>query len=262
MEVDLRIDGNPVSTGYTPVTFKNLTLGVQYGVVVYWYGNLYIRYINDSNTGIDLQRYDLVTLNQSNPTDILTSMFEYVPASQAATLNIFAEFPNGTLIGTSAYNATTNYIQHSSGMWLTVTPPGQTTPYTGTFTGGSILPFTFFNGKTYTVAMTPASCGMDLLANGQTVGPVDIVWSHWLDNNNTDATRAITLNGNANYTAIYNQVTPAPCAGSVIIPTGSSFQGPALIALASVLALTLVSSSIRRFAPRINRDFKKPSSTF
>ncbi|MHB1869053.1 MAG: hypothetical protein ACYCPP_08930, partial [Nitrososphaerales archaeon] len=69
IEVDLRINGNPVESGFTPVTFTNLQLGVQYGVVVFWYGNNYVRYINDANTGVDLQRYDLVTLNQSKPSD-------------------------------------------------------------------------------------------------------------------------------------------------------------------------------------------------
>ncbi len=64
--VDLRINGNNVSQGALPVTFTGCQLGVQYGVVVYWYGNYYIRYIN-SSSGIDLQRYDLVNLSQSNP---------------------------------------------------------------------------------------------------------------------------------------------------------------------------------------------------
>ena len=201
--VDLRINGNNVSQGSLPVTFTGCQLGVQYGVVVYWYGNNYIRYINDANTGIDLQRYDLVTLSASKPSDTLTAMFEYVPPSQAASLNIVAQFPNGTQLGTAT--VVNGYDLHSPGMWLTVTPPFQSTPYTGTFTGGSILPFTLFNHETYTVQMSPDYYG-PWVTNLTGTGPmVNITWSHWQDNNSNDSTRAITLNGNANYTAIYVQ---------------------------------------------------------
>jgi hypothetical protein len=262
MEVDLRINGNPVDNGDTPVTFTNLQFGVLYQVVVFWYGNYYIRYINDANTGLDLQRYDTVTLNQSMPSDTLTGMFEYVPTSQATSLNFIAEFPNGTLIGTSEQNASANYIQHSSGMWLTLTPPGQTTPYTGTFTGGSILPFTLFNGETYTVQMTLDACGMVLSANGQTVGPVDIVWSHWQDHGSTDANRAITLNGAATYIAIYDQLTPAPCGASTTIPTGGSLQSPALVAIASVIALAFAVPGLQGLAPKVNGSIRKTRTTF
>ena len=201
--VDLRINGNNVSQGSLPVTFTGCQLGVQYGVVVYWYGNYYIRYINDANTGIDLQRYDLVTLSQSHPNDTLTAMFEYVPPPQAASLNIIAEFPNGTQLGTAS--VVNGYDLHTPGMWLTVTPPFQSTPYTGTFTGGSILPFTLFNNETYTVQMSLDYYG-PWVTNLTGTGPmVNITWSHWQDNNNTDPNRAITLSGNANYTAIYVQ---------------------------------------------------------
>ena len=253
MEVDLRINGSPVESGNTPVTFSNLQFGVIYQIIVFWYGNYYIRYINDANTGVDLQRYDAVTLNQSRPSDTLTAMFEYVPPSQATTLNIIAEFPNGTLIGTSQQNASANYIQHSSGMWLTLTPPGQTTPYTGTFTGGSILPFTLFNLETYTVQMTLDSCGMILLANGQTVGPVDIVWSHWQKDGSTDATRAITLNGAASYVAIYDQVTPAPCGGATIIHASAGSQNATLNGIAVVITLGVAIPGVSGFAPKVNR---------
>lgn len=159
MYVQLRLNGNKVANGTTPVTFSNLTLGTQYSVVVYWYGNNYIRYINDSNTGIDLQRYDLVRLNSSRPSDTLTAMFDNVPPSQAASLNILRYWTNGTLMSPSYYVPQLDYISHSSGMWLTVTPPFQSTPYTGTFIGGGILPFTLFNQSTYTVALSQSYCG-------------------------------------------------------------------------------------------------------
>ena len=207
IEVDLRINGNDVAIGSTPVTFHNLQLGVQYGVVVYWYGNYYVRYINDANTGIDLQRYDLVTLNRSNPSDVLTAQFEFVPQSQASSLNVIAEYPNGTHIGsTSVVN---NYVLHSSGMWLTVTPPFQSTPYTGTFTGGSILPFTLFNHQTYSVQMSVSSCGPEQNLKGQSIGTVENVWSHWENNSSTNSTFTITLDGSVTLIAIYDQVSPA-----------------------------------------------------
>lgn len=217
--VDLRINGNEVSSGYTPVTFNHLQLGVQYGIVIYWYGDYYIRYIKDSNTGIDLQRYDLVTLTKSNASDTLTGMFEYVPPSQAASLNIIAEFPNGTSLGTAS--VVNGYDLHSPGMWLTLTPPFQSTPYTGTFTGGSILPFILFNHETYTIAMSPNYCG-PWVTNLNNTGPyVYIAWSHWQDDGNTDPTRAITLDGNATYVAIYYQTTAAG-AGCAAAPTITS----------------------------------------
>jgi hypothetical protein len=57
-------------------------------------------------------------------------------------LNIIAEYPNGTQIGTTFNN--TGYIQHTPGMWLTVTPPDATIPYTGDIHGRespSVRPF-------------------------------------------------------------------------------------------------------------------------
>ena len=200
--VDLRINGNNVSQGSLPVTFTGCQLGVQYGVVVYWYNNYYIRYIN-SSSGVDLQRYDLVNLSQSNPSVSLTAVFEYVPQSQAGSLNFIAEFPNGTQLGTAS--VVNGYDLHSPGMWLTLTPPFQNTPYTGTFTGGSILPFTLFNNETYTVQMSLGYQGPWITTLSGTGPMVNVTWSHWQDNNSTNPNRAITLNGSATYTAIYDQ---------------------------------------------------------
>ena len=195
--VDLRINGTHIESGYTPVTFSNLTSGVQYGVVIYWYGNYFFRHYSYGNSTPNnffkqyspeaLNRYALVTLNGSTSVT-LNGLYEYVPPSQAATLNILAEFPNGTIIGTSEVIG--NYIYHQPGMWLTVAPPNSTTPFTGTFTGGSILPFVFFKNETYTVQMT--------------LGYQNVVFSNWQDNNSTNPTRAITLYGNSQYVAIYN----------------------------------------------------------
>ena len=78
------------------------------------------------------------------------SCFSQASAMIAAPFFPFspAQFPNGTQIGTTFNN--TDYIQHTPGMWLTVTPPGSSQPFTGSFTGGSILPFILFKGQTYT----------------------------------------------------------------------------------------------------------------
>jgi hypothetical protein len=76
-------------------------------------------------------------------------------------------------------------------MYLTVTPPGSTSPFTATFTGGSILPFIIFNGQTYTVQMS--------------TGYSNIIFSSWKDNGSTDPTRSFALAGNATYIAIYVQ---------------------------------------------------------
>ena len=187
--VDLRLNNNHIESGYTPVTFSGLRTGVQYLVVVYWYGNYYFRHFADGN----LNRYALVTLNNTSgqTTYALNALYEYVPKSQAALLNIIAQFPNGTQIGTATQ--IDGYPQHSPGMWLTVTPPGSTIPFTATFTGGSILPFTFFYGQTYMVEMSS--------------GYANIHFSHWKDDGSTNPDRSITLNDSSTYIAIYT-VTP------------------------------------------------------
>jgi hypothetical protein len=192
--VDLRVNGTNVQSGYTPVTFSNLATGVQYGVVAFWHGSYFFRHFSDG----ELNRYELVTLNGSS-TVTLDAMYEYVPPAKAASLNILAEFPNGTIIGTSEVIG--NYIYHAPGMWLDVIPPNQKVPFTGTFTGGSILPFVLFKGETYTVEMT--------------LGYANVTFSHWQDNNRTNNIRSITLNGNATYVAIYD----AP--NSTIVPNAS-----------------------------------------
>ncbi|MCL5069156.1 MAG: hypothetical protein M1368_12520 [Thaumarchaeota archaeon] len=88
---ELRVDGTPVQSGFTPVKFSNLTAGVQYMVVAYWHVNYLFRHY-DGN----LIRYHTVTINGSGSI-VLSAM--YVPPSQAATLNVIAEFSNGTFIG-------------------------------------------------------------------------------------------------------------------------------------------------------------------
>jgi hypothetical protein len=185
--VDLRLNNNEVQNGYSPVTFTGLQTGVQYLVVVYWYGDYYFRHFANGN----LQRYADVTLNSTNGqnTYSMAALYENVPSAKAASLNIIAQFPNGTQLGT-AY-VVNGYPQHTPGMYLDVSPPTSSTPFTATFTGGSILPFIFFNNQTYTVYMS--------------AGYKNITFSYWKDNNSTSTTRAVKLQGNTTIIAIYTQ---------------------------------------------------------
>jgi hypothetical protein len=187
MYVDLRLDNNHIEGGYTPVTFSGLQAGAKYLVVVYWYGDYYFRHFSNGN----LQRYSYVTLNATagQNTYSMNALYEQVPTAQAASLNIIAQFPNGTQIGTAS--EISGYPQHTPGMYLTVTPPGGTAPFTATFTGGSILPFVFFNKEAYTVSMS--------------TGYSNITFSYWKDNGSTSPTRSVTLNGNETLIAIYTQ---------------------------------------------------------
>ena len=184
--IDVRVDGYHIQSGFTPVTFKDLEPGVQYQVVAYWAGNQYFRNFG----GGDLNRYRLVTFNSTGATSVsFSAYYEYVPPGQGATLNIIAELPNGTLLGTTFNNS--NYIQHTPGMWLTITPQGSGVPYTGSYTGGSILPFMLPGGRTYSVQMT--------LSYG------NFSFSRWQDTGATNATRSLFLNGNTTLVAIYVQ---------------------------------------------------------
>jgi hypothetical protein len=181
--IDVRVNGNHIASGFTPVTIQSLEPGVQYQIVTYWYGNYYFREFSNG----DLNRYALVTFNSTGATSVTyDALYQYVPKSQAADLNVIAELPNGTLLGTTFNN--TGYIQHTPGMWLTITP-GSGTPFTGTFTGGSILPFVLFNTQPYTISMT--------------AGYQNYQFAYWKDNNSTNPDRTITLNGNDTYIAVY-----------------------------------------------------------
>ena len=184
VQVDLRINGSTIETGYTPVTFSKLTPGIEYEVVVYWLNNTYFRHFSDGN----LNRYATVTLNGSKY-DTLNAEYESVPQQDAASLNVVAEFPNGTQIGTSDLVNGSNF--HSPGMWFQIVPPESTEAFTGSYTGGSILPFILFNHQTYTIQMSSGYQNLNFL--------------YWKDNKSQDPTRVITLNGNTTYIAIFNQ---------------------------------------------------------
>jgi hypothetical protein len=155
-------------------------------VVVYAYNSFYFRHFSDG----DLNRYELVTLNVSQPHATFQAQYQYVPASQLATLNVIAQLPNGTQIGTTVNSS--SYIQHTPGLWLTVAPLGMA-PFTGTSTGGSLLPFDLFGNQYYTIQMTD--------------GFGDYHFAYWQDNANTNGTRTIDLTGNQTYIAVYNYVS-------------------------------------------------------
>ncbi len=184
VQVDLRINGTTIKTGYTPATFSGLTPGVQYDVVVYWLNNIYFRHFSDGN----LERYAVVTLNGTKYAS-LDAEFQYVPPQDAAALNIMAEFPNGTQIGTS--HDANGSDSHTPGMWVQIVPPGSTQAYTGTFTGGSILPFIFFNHETYTIQMSSSYGNLQFL--------------YWKDNMSNSPTRSVILDGNETYVAVFEE---------------------------------------------------------
>lgn len=184
VQVDLRLNGSTVKTGYTPVTFSGLTPNVQYQIVVYWLNYTYFRHFSDGN----LNRYATVTLNGTKYAS-LDAEYQSVPQQDAASLNVIAEFPNGTQIGTSDSVNGTNF--HSPGMWVQIVPPQSTQAYTGSYTGGSILPFVLFNHETYIIQMSSAYQNLHFL--------------YWKDNQSDNPTRSVTLNGNATYIAVFVQ---------------------------------------------------------
>ncbi|MFI5420167.1 MAG: hypothetical protein ACHQ1H_04300 [Nitrososphaerales archaeon] len=184
VQVDLRINGSTIKTAYTPATFSGLTPGVVYQIVVYWLPDYYFRHFSDGQ----LNRYDTVTLNGSKYSTV-NALYEFIPPSESAALDVIAQFPNGTEIGTS--DTVNGSYFHTPGMWMGIVPPGQNQAYTGSFTGGSVLPFILVNHDTYVIQ----------LANGYG----NVVFSHWKDNGGKNPTRQVTMNGNASYVAVFVQ---------------------------------------------------------
>jgi hypothetical protein len=184
VKVDLRINGSTIKTDYTPVTFSGLTPGIQYQVVVYWLPSYYFRHFTDGQ----LNRYDTVTLNGTKYAS-LNALYENIPQPEAAALDVVAQFANGTQIGTSD-NVNGSYF-HTPGMWMQLVPPGLRDAYTGSFTGGSVLPFILINHDTYTIQMS--------------AGYQNVVFSHWKDTNSKNPARQVTMSGNATYVAVFVQ---------------------------------------------------------
>ncbi len=173
MYIELRLSGN-VLKGYTPVVFCNLQAGASYEVVAYSFAPNFFRHWADGT----LIRLDFATPGTSPIS--LNAMFENIPANLAAQLNVVAQFSNGTVIGGF----------EESGMWIGLTPPGGSSVYTVAFSGSSSLPWTVFNGKTYTVQVD--SFG-------------HILFDHWQDNGSTNPIRSITMSGSITLVAIYRQ---------------------------------------------------------
>lgn len=231
-KIDLRVDGYAIEDGFVPVTFSDLEPGLQYQVVAYWYGNYYFRHFSNG----ELNRYELVTFNSTGTTsESYQAIYQYVPPSQAATLNVIAIFPNGTQIGTTFNN--TGYIQHTPGMWLTVTPPNSTTPFTGSDTGGSLLPFVLPEGETYTVTMTNYG---------------DIKFAYWNDTGNTNATRTVSLDQNTTLVAVYEQTGSTPSS----LPLG--YPMLSAVTVGPVVVGTLMEAASRH-APGWRRGRRRPN---
>jgi hypothetical protein len=137
--VDLRVGGYAIQSGFTPVTFTSLEPGLQYQIVAFWADNYYFRHFSDG----DMNRYELLTLQ----------LDRFHHGVVRCGLRVCASFAGGHLEhnrGIPQWDADRhNFQQHRlhpahSGMWLTVTPPDATIPYTGTFTGRespSVRPF-------------------------------------------------------------------------------------------------------------------------
>jgi len=183
VQVDLRLNGSTIKTAYTPAIFSGLKPGLKYQAVVFWLNNTYFRHFSDG----ELNRYDTVTLNGSKYVS-LNAEYEYISPRDAASLNVIAEYPNGTQIGTSDYLNGSD--THTPGMWVQIVPPQSTLAYTGSFTGGSVLPFVFFNHETYTIQMSSSFGNLQFL--------------YWKDNHSTDPNRSVALSGNATYIAVFD----------------------------------------------------------
>lgn len=200
MYVNLRENGNIIADGFTPKTF-NLTPGKNYVVVMYWCCDYYFRHYSDGT----LTRYHTVTAGSTGI--LFKSLYEKVPASQAADLNVIAKDTNGNVIGGTTTNPDGS-ISAQPGMWMWLTPPGTSTPYTGAYTGSSSTPFVVFEGKTYKITMS--SFGK-------------YQFSHWQDNGSTNPNRSFAMTGDkVNNVAIYKIVSGATASaaqsGSMVPP--------------------------------------------
>jgi hypothetical protein len=165
-----------------------MTPGNTYVVVLYWCCDYYFRHYSDGT----LTRYYEVTPSSSGI--LLKGLYESVPASQAAKLNVIAKDTNGNVIGGTTVNPDGS-ISTQPGMWMWLTPPGDSLAYTGAYTGSSSTPFVIFNGKTYTITMSSFD---------------KYVFDHWQDNSSTNPKRAFAMNGDSvNNVAIYRIVSSA-----------------------------------------------------
>ena len=187
MYVNIRENGNIIADGYTPKTFS-LTPGKEYVVVLYWCCDYYFRHYSDGT----LTRYHVVTANSNGI--LLKGLYEQVPSSQAAKLNVIAKDTTGKVIGGTTTNPDGS-IAAEPGMWMWLTPPGASSPYTGAYTGSSSTPFVVYDGKTYKVTMSSFD---------------RYQFDHWQGTGSTNPTRSFAMNGDSvNNVAIYRIVNSA-----------------------------------------------------
>ena len=185
--IQIRLDGSLLSDGFSPVTFSNLQAGQEYQIVAYWFGEDHFRHYSD---GV-LTRYHYVTPGPDPIT--LTAVYESIPDSQEDKLNVTAIDEFGNIIGDTTGNAENGTLAVTPGMWMAVIPPGQTTPFTGGYTGSSSEPFSLVNGQTYEIQMNSYQ---------------QYQFGFWQDNGSTDPIRAFTMNGDSlNNIAIYNIIS-------------------------------------------------------
>ncbi|HJS82111.1 MAG TPA: hypothetical protein VJ742_04670, partial [Nitrososphaera sp.] len=138
---------------------------------------------------------------------LFKGLYERVPASQAAKLNVIAKDTSGNVIGGTTTNPDGS-ISTEPGMWMWLTPPGASSPYTGAYTGSSSTPFVVFEGKTYKITMS--SFGK-------------YQFDRWQDNGSTNPSRSFAMSGDkVNNVAIYKIVSGATASaaqsGSMVPP--------------------------------------------
>jgi hypothetical protein len=231
--VNLRLNGNILIGGYTPITFSGLTAGLKYEVVVYWFGNTWFRHFSDGS----LNRYYFV-MPGAGPTN-LTALYQYVPRSQIAALNVIAELPNGTVIGgDSVVNGS---IVAKPGMWMTIGLAGQNSSLTGGYTSSSMTPFYLMKDQNYTIVMS------------RSYGPYS--FSHWKDNNSTDPVRSffLTTNSTGNV-AVYVKngtgTTTSSTSGIILQPAGQALHQGKFGFLQPVVLVAPTAAPIERFGAR------------
>lgn len=184
-QVQLRVGGEILETKFTPAKFQ-LQPRTEDKIVMYWAGDTFFRNYSD---GV-LTRYHSVT--SSGVGQVLTAVYEKIPAEKEVTLNIPAKTPSGKHTGGVTGSDTNGTLRAEPGVWMEIAPAGGA-PFSGAFSGSISLPFTLVKGQSYTVTMYSFS-------------PYE--FSNWL-NGNTEVTRTFTMTKNLEATAIYNEVAAA-----------------------------------------------------
>jgi hypothetical protein len=180
--MQIRLNGNVVQSGYSPVTFCKLQPKQQYQVVAYWFGESNFRHWSD---GVLLRYHQAIA--GPNPVN-LTAVYEKIPSALSAQFTVKAVLTNGTEIGGTTSLADGSIVA-KPGMYLDLTLSRQTTPYTAAFTGSSTLPFTLLKGQTYTITM---------------YSDQKYKFDHWQDNGSKNPVRSFKISGDSlNNIAVY-----------------------------------------------------------